>query len=60
MMSHSIKLSSEADLKILEIQLLLAKKLKKKVSKKHVVTTALKALEEKMGLIVEGKNDGDE
>jgi len=44
----------------MEIQILLAKQLRRKISKKKVITTAIRALEEKMGLIVERGKDGDE
>jgi hypothetical protein len=58
--SHSLKISAESDFKIMQIQLLLAKQLRKKISKKKVITTAIRALEEKMGLIAERGSDGDE
>lgn len=58
--SHSLKISAESDMKIMEIQILLAKQLRRKISKKKVITTAIRALEEKMGLIVERGKDGDE
>ncbi|SFH40442.1 hypothetical protein [Pontibacter chinhatensis] len=58
--SHSLKISEEASAKILEIQLILKKQLRKHVSKKQVITSSIRALEEKMGLIVNRKEGEDE
>jgi hypothetical protein len=58
--SHSLKISEEASTRILEIQLILKKQLKKHVSKKQVISSSIKALEEKMGIIVNRKEDENE
>lgn len=58
--SHSLKIDYLSDTRIMEIQLILKKQLRRNVSKKQVIISAIRALEEKMGLIVEGRNDGDE
>ncbi|WP_196115975.1 hypothetical protein [Pontibacter sp. FD36] len=55
-----MKISEDSDLRILQIQMILKKQLRRNVSKKQVITSAIKALEERMGIIVEGKSDGNE
>lgn len=57
--SFSLKISEDSDLRISQIQVILKKQLRRNVSKKQVITSAIRALEERMGIIVEGRNDGN-
>ena len=52
--SFSLKISPLADLRIMQLQIILARQLGKKISKKKVIDSAILALMERVGLILEG------
>ncbi|AMM49965.1 hypothetical protein TH61_00530 [Rufibacter sp. DG15C] len=58
-MTHSYRLSEQTSFRIQEIQMMLARKLNKRISKKLIIDKAVQALQEKMGIVVEAKQDED-
>ncbi|AMM52439.1 hypothetical protein TH61_16305 [Rufibacter sp. DG15C] len=54
-MTHSYRISEQASFTIQEIQLMLAKKLKKRISKQLIIDKAVQALQEKMENVIEPK-----
>ncbi|KAA3436746.1 hypothetical protein [Rufibacter hautae] len=59
-MTHSYRLDEQTSFRIQEIQLILAKKLNKRISKKFIIDKAILVLQEKMELMVEARQDGTE
>ncbi|MFB9864093.1 hypothetical protein [Rufibacter immobilis] len=57
-MTHSYRLDAQTSFRIQEIQMILAKKLNKRISKKSIIDKAILALQEKMETMVEVKKDG--
>ncbi len=56
--SFSLKISQLADLRIMQLQIILARQLGKKISKKKVIDSAVAALLERVGVIMEEDSNG--